>query len=129
MRNEISLGPRALKLSPSAVAGITDDLLGRLRLTHLSQANPYTLSGGEKRRLSVATVLATRPRVMVLDEPTFGQDRTTWEELVRLLAEAADDGVAVVASTHDLDFIDVLADHRIELPSGRTASTALGVTP
>ena len=129
VRNEISLGPRALKLSPSAVAGITDDLLGRLRLTHLSQANPYTLSGGEKRRLSVATVLATRPRVMVLDEPTFGQDRTTWEELVRLLAEAADDGVAVVASTHDLDFVDVLADHRIELPSGRTASTALGVTP
>jgi energy-coupling factor transport system ATP-binding protein len=63
----------------------------------------------------VATVLATRPALVVLDEPTFGQDRNTWEELVRLLAEIADDGTAVVAVTHDLDFVTVLGDRRIDM--------------
>ena len=53
--------------------------------------------------------------VLALDEPTFGQDRRTWEELLRLLADIADDGTAVVAITHDAEFVDVLADERIEL--------------
>ena len=86
-----------------------------MRLSHLADVNPYTLSGGEQRRLSVATVLATAPGLIILDEPTFGQDRNTWEELVRLLAEIADDGTAVVAITHDLDFAGLLADRRVEL--------------
>jgi energy-coupling factor transport system ATP-binding protein len=63
----------------------------------------------------VATVLAAQPALIVLDEPTFGQDRNTWEELVRLLAELADEGTAVVAITHDVDFAGLLADSRIEL--------------
>jgi hypothetical protein len=90
-----------------------DDLLTRLRLTALAQANPYTLSGGEQRRLSVATALAAAPRVLVLDEPTFGQDRRTWLELVDLLAKLRDDGTAVVVVTHDVDFVEVLADRRL----------------
>jgi len=119
VRDEISLGPDAVKLSPAAVTQVTDDLLERLRLTHLAEANPYTLSGGEMRRLSVATVLATRPQVIVLDEPTFGQDRNTWQELVHLLAAATAEGVAVVACTHDADFVEALGDRRIELPAHR----------
>ncbi|CAN5266473.1 ATP-binding cassette domain-containing protein [soil metagenome] len=128
VRGEIALGPSALKLSTADVSDLTDDLLSRLRLSHLADVNPYTLSGGEKRRLSVATVLAAKPRVMVLDEPTFGQDRNTWEELIRILADAADDGVAVVASTHDLDFVELLADHRIDLRACRDPATP-DVTP
>ena len=92
-----------------------DDLLGRLRLDRLAAANPYTLSGGEQRRLSVATALATAPRVLVLDEPTFGQDRRTWIELVDLLAKLRDDGRAVVTVTHDADFVDALADGVLRL--------------
>jgi energy-coupling factor transporter ATP-binding protein EcfA2 len=92
-----------------------DSLLERLRLTTLAKANPFTLSGGEKRRLSVATILAARPSVLVLDEPTFGQDSRTWRELVALLAELLDDGNAVVAVTHDRDFIDALADRELVL--------------
>ncbi len=114
-RDELSLGPKAIKLASADITSRTDELLERLHLTHLAGANPYTLSGGEKRRLSVATMLATAPKVIVLDEPTFGQDRRTWEELTRLLAEIADGGTALVAATHDLDFADVLADTRIVL--------------
>ncbi|MEO7350167.1 MAG: ATP-binding cassette domain-containing protein, partial [Terrimesophilobacter sp.] len=92
-----------------------DELLQRLRLDALAAANPFTLSGGEKRRLSVATVLATQPRVMVLDEPTFGQDSRTWQELVAFLAELVDEGRSVIAMTHDHFFVEALADQEVRL--------------
>jgi energy-coupling factor transport system ATP-binding protein len=107
---ELALGPRRAGLPEPTVRSTVDDLLDRLRLAHLARANPFTLSGGEQRRLSVATALATAPAVLVLDEPTFGQDRRTWLELVDLLAKLRDDGAAVVAATHDTDFVTALAD-------------------
>lgn len=115
VRGELSIGPRALRLPEGEVNQRVDSLLERLRLTALAKANPFTLSGGEKRRLSVATILAARPSVLVLDEPTFGQDSRTWRELVGLLAELLDDGSAVVAVTHDRDFIEALADRELVL--------------
>jgi energy-coupling factor transport system ATP-binding protein len=102
------------------VKSIVDDLLVRLRLDRLARANPYTLSGGEARRLSVATALATAPRLLVLDEPTFGQDRRTWIELVNLLAGLRDAGHGIVTVTHDADFVAALADRTVTLPAGTT---------
>ena len=97
-----------------------------MRLDALAAANPFTLSGGEKRRLSVATVLATRPRVLVLDEPTFGQDARTWRELVRLIVDLRDEGVGVVAVTHDETVVDAVADTRFALSiAGGAAMTAV----
>lgn len=124
VRDELALGPRALKRDPASITAVCDALLERLHLTEFADVNPYTLSGGQKRRLSVATVLATQPELIVLDEPTFGQDRTTWEELVRLLAEIADEGTAVVAVTHDLDFADLLADRHIEISAPEALAKA-----
>lgn len=115
VREELAVGPRALKLAGTVVTARVDELLQRLRLDTLATANPFTLSGGEKRRLSVATVLATQPRVMVLDEPTFGQDSRTWQELVALLAELVGEGRSIVAMTHDQLFVDALADHEVRL--------------
>ncbi|MFF5082348.1 ABC transporter ATP-binding protein [Actinoplanes sp. NPDC000266] len=114
--DELALGPRRLGRFDQQVI---DDLLERLRLTKLAQANPYTLSGGEARRLSVATALATAPRLLVLDEPTFGQDRRTWIELVTLLATLRDDGHAIVAVTHDDDFVQTVADRTFPLGTPR----------
>jgi energy-coupling factor transport system ATP-binding protein len=118
VRDELLLGPRRVGVDEPGARRRTDELLGRLRLAHLAEANPFTLSGGEKRRLSVATALATAPRLLVLDEPTFGQDRRTWGELVHLLAALRDGGRAVCFATHDRAFVHALADRTFQL--GRT---------
>jgi energy-coupling factor transporter ATP-binding protein EcfA2 len=114
--DELMFGPRHLGHGEERV----DELLERLRLTHLVDANPYTLSGGEKRRLSVATVLAAHPRVLVLDEPTFGQDANTWAELASFLSELLDAGTSVVSVTHDEEFTAVLGGTELRLgPASR----------
>jgi energy-coupling factor transport system ATP-binding protein len=114
--DELMFGPRHLGHGEERV----DELLERLRLTHLVDANPYTLSGGEKRRLSVATVLAAHPRVLVLDEPTFGQDANTWAELASFLSELLDDGTSIVSVTHDEEFTAVLGGTELRLgPASR----------
>lgn len=115
LRDELAVGPKALGWSASRTAGVVDGLLERLHLAPLALANPFTLSGGQKRRLSVATVLAASPEVIVLDEPTFGQDRRGWAELVALLQEEIAAGTSVIAVTHDEGVIRHLGGHRIEL--------------
>ena len=123
VRRELEVGPRALKLPEREIASRVDELLERLRLASLAEANPHTLSGGEKRRLTVAAMLATRPRVVVLDEPTFGQDARTWAELVDIIASLRDgrdgsEASAVVAITHDQDVLDALHARVLRLPGG-----------
>lgn len=122
VREELEVGPRALGLDETVIAARVEELLERLRLSALARANPYTLSGGEKRRLTVAAMLATRPRVVVLDEPTFGQDARTWAELVAIIAglrDGADGGepLAITAVTHDEAVLDALRARRFALRS------------
>ncbi|MFE6734977.1 ABC transporter ATP-binding protein [Microbacterium sp. NPDC057650] len=115
LREELAVGPRALDWSADRTKAVVDGLLERLHLDHLAEANPFTLSGGQKRRLSVATVLAATPEVIVLDEPTFGQDRRGWIELVLLLQEEVARGTSIVAVTHDEAVAGHLGDRRIVL--------------
>jgi energy-coupling factor transporter ATP-binding protein EcfA2 len=115
VRGELEVGAKAVGLSPAETDARISELVTRLRLDQLLDANPFTLSGGEKRRLSVATALVTRPAVLVLDEPTFGQDARTWAELVALIVELLSAGSAIVAVTHDERFIDAVADERLHL--------------
>ena len=86
--DELAVGPLRAGSDVDSTRTRVAELLARLRLAPLAAANPFTLSGGEKRRLSVGTALATDPPLLVLDEPTFGQDRVTYAELVRLLRDA-----------------------------------------
>lgn len=115
VRGELEVGPRALRLEPTEIAARVEPLLDRLRLRRLAAVSPFTLSGGEKRRLTVAAALATRPRVLVLDEPTFGQDARTWRELAALMIETRDAGTALVVVTHDEPLVDLLADDILRL--------------
>ncbi|GAA1956729.1 ABC transporter ATP-binding protein [Microbacterium deminutum] len=115
VREELEVGPRALGLGGAETSRRVAELLDRLRLEPLARANPYTLSGGEKRRLTVAAALATAPRVLVLDEPTFGQDARTWSELVAMLARLRDDGSAIVVITHDQHVVEALHADRFAL--------------
>jgi len=116
VRDELTLAPLRDRVSAEETARRAEVLMERLHLTALAEANPFTLSGGEKRRLSVATALVGEPRVLILDEPTFGQDRRTAVELLDMLSRQRDDGTAVCFVTHDLPFAAALADRTLELP-------------
>ena len=122
VRDELLLGPRRIGLSEPAARHRADELLARLHLEPLADVNPFTLSWGEKRRLSVATALTTAPSVLVLDEPTFGQDRRTAGELLDLLAALRDSGRAIAFVTHDRDFATALADRTLRLTPATLAS-------
>lgn len=123
VRDELAVGPKALGWDAARIDAVVGELLERLHLAPLAAANPFTLSGGQKRRLSVATALAASPSVIVLDEPTFGQDRRGWIELVRLLQEQIARGTSIVAVTHDEAVIDLLGGRRVDLAR---ADTGLG---
>jgi len=126
VRAELALGPSRVGVAPREVTGRVDDLLARLHLDHLATANPFTLSGGEKRRLSVGTAIACRPQVLVLDEPTFGQDRRTWLELLDLLVGLRDAGSGLCLATHDEAFGAALADEIAVLDQGRIGQRPTG---
>jgi energy-coupling factor transport system ATP-binding protein len=119
--DELRVGLHAIDLPSEEIERRVRDLLERLDLAKLAAANPFTLSGGEKRRLSVGTALATSPGALVLDEPTFGQDRRTFAELLTLLAEYRDGGGAIAFASHDELFVDAFADERLHLQGGRAA--------
>jgi energy-coupling factor transport system ATP-binding protein len=101
-------------------AGDAEDVLERLGLppAEFGGRSPYQLSGGEARRLSLAVALARNPALLVLDEPTFGQDRLGYEALLEILRERIAHGSSIVAATHDERFVSDFADRRVELAEG-----------
>jgi energy-coupling factor transporter ATP-binding protein EcfA2 len=117
VRDEIAVG---LAAADRVRAEHLLETLG-LPLGRLGDASPYSLSGGEKRRLSVACCLVRRPALLVLDEPTFGQDRGGFAALVALLHERVAEGTAIVSVTHDLGFAAQMADRAAVLDRGRVA--------
>ncbi|MDT0327778.1 ABC transporter ATP-binding protein [Nocardiopsis lambiniae] len=123
VRDELRFAPLRAGRDRAETEAWVDELLERLRLTDLAGVHPYTLSGGEKRRLSVATALSSGPShapdVVLLDEPTFGQDTRTWTELVELLGELRTEGRAIVMATHDDLLLRRLTDVRIRVAEGR----------
>ena len=118
VRDEAAVGPKSMGKSEEESYAIADNMLERMNLARFAQANPFTLSGGEKRRLSVASMLAAAPKVLVMDEPTFGQDFTTWTEMVKLIAGARDAGCSVIMVTHDEPLIETLGKRRVQVSEG-----------
>jgi energy-coupling factor transport system ATP-binding protein len=117
----------AERVEDEASLGLTPDemqrmpaLLERLHLplSRFAHRSPYRLSGGEKRRLSLACSLIRRPGVLVLDEPTFGQDRNGYRELLAIVREQVDAGTCLIAATHDDRFIGDVASRVIRIEEG-----------
>ena len=114
--DEIMLGLRQDEVD--AATGLMDRLA--LPLGAFGERSPYRLSGGEQRRLSLACALVRRPGVLVLDEPTFGQDRHGYEGLLAILREMVTQGTCLIAATHDDRFVRDVAERIVTLSDGRT---------
>jgi energy-coupling factor transport system ATP-binding protein len=104
-------------------ADVLMDRIG-LPLAEFGDRSPYLLSGGEQRRLSVACILVRRPGLLVLDEPTFGQDRRGHEALLEIVRERVGEGTAVVAATHDERFVAAFAERVVRMRDGRIEAVA-----
>lgn len=121
VREEIAAGPRALRrLDPAWI----DELCGRFELGPLLDRVPQTLSAGERRRVALVAVLASRPAVVELDEPTAGLDGPARRTLAALLAGGLDGGTAVVVATHDGGWAARLGWRRVTLAEGRLSQVA-----
>ncbi|MFZ7088219.1 ATP-binding cassette domain-containing protein [Curtobacterium sp. RRHDQ10] len=127
--DELAAGPRAVGMAESAVGERVDELLDALGLSALADANPFTLSGGEQRRLAIGAAVAVRPRVVVLDEPTSGQDRRTWHQVVDVLGALLAGGTALVAVTHDAALVEALGAQEVRLQHPSAESSVRGPVP
>ncbi|MEJ1922340.1 ABC transporter ATP-binding protein [Microbacterium sp. KHB019] len=117
--DELAHGLRLRGASDAEISDRVGEMLSRFGLEHKADVHPFLLSGGEKRRLSVGTALITRPAVLALDEPTFGQDRARADELLRLLKSLRSEGTTIVIVTHDLQLVADHTTHTVVLADGR----------
>lgn len=113
--DEIAFGPLQLGMSNQEAAQRVNDLIEMLHIEHLRERSPYRLSGGEKKKVAVASVLALNPEVLILDEPTSGLDPKTQRWLVELLAKLGDMGRTIIASTHNLALAHAISTRALVL--------------
>ncbi|WP_243400843.1 MULTISPECIES: ABC transporter ATP-binding protein [Isoptericola] len=120
--DELAHGLRLRGVPDGEVVARVDDVLDRFGLGALRDRHPFWLSGGQKRRLSVGTAIVCRPDVLVLDEPTYGQDRERAVELLDLLTTLHDDGTTVVVVSHDMQLVAEHATRVVALAGGRVVA-------
>ncbi len=117
--DDVAFGPTNLGLPPDEVKQRTMNALALVGAVHLKDRPPYKLSGGEKRAVSIATVLSMSPAILVMDEPTSNLDPKARRQLMRLLAEF--DHTKIIA-THDMDMVLDLCSRVIILRGGEVVA-------
>jgi cobalt/nickel transport system ATP-binding protein len=116
--DDVAFGPLQLGLDHHEVKSRCDAALGHMDIAHLADRAPFELSGGEKKRAAIASVLSLEPRVLLLDEPTAALDpRSKWV-LVNLIRRLGDDHT-IVTATHDLDIVPLIASRVVVLGEDR----------
>lgn len=113
---DVAFGPRNQGLSESDVTETVYDALEEVEAVELVNRPPYKLSGGEKRRVALATVLSMKPKIIVLDEPVIGLDPKSRRRLIKLLKRIEQ---TKVIATHDMDMALELCDRVIVMNQGR----------
>ena len=110
---EIAFGPLQLSLPLDEVKSRVEDVMEMMQISKLRDRSPHTLSGGEKKKVCIASVLANNPDVLLLDEPSAGLDPRTQLWLVELLQDLGHAGKTVITATHDLEIIDQISERSI----------------
>ncbi len=118
VEEDVAFAPRQLALGEEEVRERVRESLRALRIWDLAARSPFALSGGEKRRAAIAGVLAMRPEVLILDEPTAGLDPAARNELLALILNLRQAGISVVLVSHDLDEVAEVADRVCALHEG-----------
>ncbi len=111
--DEILFGPRQLDMQKEEAEERASEVMEMLNIEHLKSRAPYNLSGGEKKKVAIASVLSVNPEVLLLDEPTGGLDPKTQSWLVELLLELKKAGKTIVIATHDLEIAEVVSDRNV----------------
>ena len=117
--DEVAFGPLQLGLPAAEVRERVLGTLDRLRLTDLTDRVPHRLSGGEKKKVALASVLVMEPDVLLLDEPTDALDPRSQSQLIDLLMDWADRSKSVITATHHLGILEEIADRCFVLDKGR----------
>lgn len=117
--DDVAFGLRRAAVDRAEAERGAKAMLSRFGLESLAPASPFTLSHGEQRRLSVASMLVLGQRVLLLDEPTFGQDRRNYDQLLAELERLAREDKAIVAITHDMRLVAEHADRVLAMADGQ----------
>jgi len=107
--DEVTFGPLQLRVSKDEVVSRGQEVLELLNITHLRDRPPYRLSGGEKKKVSLASVLSVNPQVLLLDEPTAGLDPRSQGSLIDFLLAWSNETKSLIFSTQDLDVVEEIA--------------------
>jgi len=121
--DEVAFGLKGLGLSQEEITLTVDRLLTRFGLSSYAQFHPFALSHGQKRRLSVAIMLAVGQELIILDEPTFGQDRHHAVELMDMLKELQREGRTILMISHDMALVAEYAEFVAVLSRGMLLSS------
>lgn len=116
---EVAFSLQREGLSPDQIHAKVMDILRAFRLDHVLDRHPFALSKGQKRRLSVATMLVVNPKLLILDEPTTGQDYDSVLELMKYLLGFLQQGLTVLLITHNMPLVARYAQHAVVLEQGR----------
>ncbi len=120
--DELAFGPLQMHWPKSKIIEAIDSMLDRMNLLHLKHRVPHRLSGGEKKRVALASVLMLDPEVLLLDEPTSSLDPKSQSQMIEFLQEFQG-GKTVVTATHDLEIVGDIAERCIVFEDGRVAQT------
>jgi energy-coupling factor transport system ATP-binding protein len=115
---EIAYGPEQLGFSPTEVEVAVDAAMAVTGLTEQAQAYPRTLSKGQKQRVAIASALAMQPRMLILDEPTSGQDAKEKLRLLELLTRLNTQGMSIILVTHDMELLSRFTRRVIVMADG-----------
>lgn len=117
--DELAFGPLQLGWPKERIRTRVAETLARFSIGHLKDRPPHRLSGGEKKRVALASVLILEPEVLLLDEPTAALDPESQSAVIQFLVECRSTGQTVITATHDLDIVEDIADHAFVLAGGR----------